>query len=98
MKFTKDDKMLASCSKDHIIIWNFELKTIHKKLTDQNSWIVSLDFSVDEKFLATGSYNNSLFIWNFKSLEVQKIIKFKSKVVNLRYSPNGKHLIVGING
>ncbi len=57
-----------------------------------------LDFSITGEQLAIGHDDNNLTILDLENFQIKKNIQFQSFVYNLRYSPNGNDLIVGING
>ena len=48
--------------------------------------------------MASGSFDNNVIIWDIKRNEAIKTISFLGYIYSLKYSPNKKDLIVGVDG
>ena len=57
--------------------------------------INGVDFSPDGKFIATGSADETLKIWSYKSGDLIKTIKTSHRINTVKYSPDGKYLLSG---
>jgi len=72
---SKSGRYIASGQSTHmgfqadVIVWDFETRSLKHRLTLHNVKIQSLDFSADERFLATlgGPDDNNVVIWDVES-------------------------------
>jgi WD40 repeat protein len=55
--------ILATGGKDGVILWNLEEGKMLTRLRESNGWIQSLAFSPNGRYLATGSYDSVVRIW-----------------------------------
>ncbi|MEE0917046.1 MAG: TIR domain-containing protein, partial [Bacteroidales bacterium] len=70
--------------------------TCIKTLTGHNYSVNSVSWSPDGKYLASGSSDNTVIIWDAKSGQSLKILKgHSSKVWSVCWSPDGKYLASG---
>src|SRR6185369_3020726 len=68
--FSRDGKLLASCSSDNTIkIWDVATQNELRTLTGHTAGIESLDFSPDGRLLASASDDGSTFLWDTKTGE-----------------------------
>lgn len=95
VSFSPRGDLVASCSKDTIKIWDFyNEKCIHTLFEDGS--VLSVAFSPDGKFLASGSWNKKIKIWDIHT--VKSIIVFNGTennfhaVNSLSFSPCGRFL------
>ncbi|KAG2070974.1 WD40 repeat-like protein [Suillus decipiens] len=66
-----------------------------KVIKVHTDWILSLDFSLDDEILATGSYDSTARLWNTKTWQEQgNSIQCGDLVYCVRYSPSGEHLAI----
>ncbi len=61
---------------------------------DDDFFSENIAFSNDDKYLVAGADSN-VYIWDTKSYKVVKKIELKNEVSAVRFSHNGKYLIVG---
>ncbi len=53
-------------------------------------------FSLDGRYLASGSYDSTIKLWNIGSQKELSILKGHSdEVISVKFSNNGKHLVSG---
>ena len=72
--------------------WDYSLKTI----TEHSKYVNSVCWSPDGKYLASGSGDETLIIWNANSGQRLKTLKGHSESVrSVCWSPDGKHLASG---
>ncbi|MDJ0509157.1 MAG: TIR domain-containing protein [Crocosphaera sp.] len=93
MAFNPKEKMLAISSKDgYISLWNDQEQLIRKWQAHRQS-ILSVSFSHDGKYLATGSWDGTARLWDVKTGE--KLAQFTSDagpVFSVAFSPNNQCL------
>jgi len=106
--FRSDDKRLASASDDGTIkLWAFSRKKglwgswinrweIIKTFNNPGgSAVLAVTYSPDDPFLAAGSMDGFVRIWNSETGKKVKTLKLQSRANTVAYSPNGKHLASG---
>ena len=72
--------------------WDYSLKT----LTGHSKYVYSVAASPDGKYLASGSYDKTLIIWDAKSGEKLQTLEGHSIFVkSVSWSPDGKYLASG---
>lgn len=70
-------------------------RSIHT-ITGHSKTVVGIAVSKDGKWLATGSADNSIIIWNADTYQqIRKIESHKGQVTTLDFSPDGRSLISG---
>jgi WD40 repeat protein/TolB-like protein len=65
------------------------------KLEGHLESVVSISFSPDGRFLATGSYDHSVRLWDIKKLEEIATIPLKGRAYSVDFSPDGRWLTAG---
>ena len=70
--------------------------TCLKTLKGHSDWVESVSWSPDGKYLASGSYDDTVIIWDAKSGEKLKTLEGHSSYVNsVSWSPDGRYLASG---
>ena len=97
-KFSTSGELLATAGDDaKIFLWHFKKHDffLENKITldDHTAKIVDIDFSEDEQFLASASWDHTIKIWNIKTGKVVKSIEGHNGPVNsVKFSDNGQYL------
>jgi WD40 repeat protein len=94
---SRDGQLIASGGQDgELIAWDGDTgEPLTEVITVHTDWILSLDFSPDDKMLATGSYDRTARLWNTKTWQEQgNSIQCGNLVRCVRYSPSGEHLAI----
>lgn len=69
---------------------------VGKVVNAKHPWIRSLTWSPDDTYLAAGSADNSITVWDVRSAKLlQTMVKHSSYVRSLAWSPDGKLLASG---
>ena len=91
--------MFAAASDDRTVgLWDFEKRSILKRLEGHSSWVYCLDFSNCGGYIVSGGRDRRLIIWSTKKLEEVKRVQFKGLVRNAKFQPNGQNLAVSVGG
>ncbi len=65
-------------------------------LKNHSNWVKSVAFSPDGKYLASGSYDNTVKLWSVESQkEVVTLQGHSDWVTSVAFSPDGKYLASG---
>lgn len=104
LKFSRDGKYLVSCGSDFKInvwetySWIRKLQIISKNDQFANNSLTAIDISPNSRFLATGSANGNLNVWDLSSGNlVTSLSTLSSKIGVLEFSPDGKYLAASNN-
>jgi len=103
---TTGKTLMVSSSGDNILrVWNLdqrnELSKLEGKLQDQDANITASAFSQDGKYLALGSVNGIVRVWEVASgakvseLRGHLSAEFDGQIQHISFSPDGKHLVTG---
>ena len=76
---SKIDTHIISASSIEIIIWNYSLRNIEKKIEMQNIKINSFALSTNESFIITSLTNDTLKLWNLQDHYSPKDLQAHSK-------------------
>ena len=98
ISISPDKKILAVGTKeDTIHLWRIPDRERFASFSSNSiSSIYSLDFSLDGEYLAAGSSNGSVHLWEVSSgNEVYRLNDHPGRVIRLRFTPLGDHLVVG---
>jgi len=91
--FHPDSKLLVAGSRSSLRVWNVSvpaIATLVKKITTP---IYSVTFSPDGKWLAAGSDDNTVKVWDIKNWKPKALVG--SAVNSVAFSPDGKYLATG---
>jgi WD40 repeat protein len=78
-----------------IQLWDLQTKRSTAILRGHTDFTVALAFSPDGKTLASGSYDNSLTLWDVSTGKVERMLKHPPGVMAVAFSPDGKQLMSG---
>jgi len=95
--FSRDEKLLASGSRDNTIkLWDVEAGRELKTLSGHIGWVTALAFSPDGKQLVSGSRDNTIRLWDVASGKALNTFTGHSGSVEwVAFSPDGKRVISG---
>ncbi|KAM3104714.1 TIR domain-containing protein, partial [Phormidesmis sp. 146-33] len=65
------------------------------RMKGHRGWVHSVSFSPDGKTLATGSYDNTVKLWDLQGRELQTLKGHSERVNSVSFSPDGKTLATG---
>jgi WD40 repeat protein len=71
-------------------------KSERNRLEGHDNWVTSVSFSPDGKTLVSGSYDNTIKLWNVETGKEIRTLKGHDNSVNsVNFSPDGKTLVSG---
>ncbi|KRX07949.1 WD40-repeat-containing domain [Pseudocohnilembus persalinus] len=86
--FSADGKMVASASQEWVKIWSLETEKKITQFQAHDDWITCLQFSYDNQFLASSSWDNSVRIWDIQNGKmVNSYIEHQAVVTYIAFSP-----------
>ena len=84
-----------------IRLWNLDnpddLETTRYLLTDHEDWVTSLAFSPDGSWLASGSLDRTVRLWDMENIETtsRTLNGHEGWVSSVTFSPDGRWLVSG---
>ena len=91
--FSPRGKLLAVVGEDHGAVFDLERKKELFRCGVKGRTILALAFSHDGKWLATGSNDNLIYIWDLQSASATGVLRgHMSGVVGLAFSPDNRTL------
>ncbi len=91
--FLSQDK-LVSVSYDHTgIIWDWKSNRISKKLEAHTDRVSGVACSPDGKYIVTGGYDNTIYLWDNKGKMVKKLYEAEDPIYTMAFSESGKYLV-----
>ncbi len=93
--FSPDGRFLAVASS--IGVWLYDAKTFDEvRLLESDRWLTSLAFSPDGSMLASGSYDDTIKLWDTRSYkEIATLKGHTDSVRSVSFSPDGSLLASG---
>jgi len=76
-----NDDLIASSSREEIMIWNYKNVELHMILSAHHSHVITL-IKLDDNIIASGSINGSIDMWNYKTGKLQKSLRLGSETFN----------------
>lgn len=93
VKFSNDDKILACSDSSYIKIYKTDDFTEVASLQGHKTDVYALDFSPDSNFLASGSSDGIIILWEIKSFQLEyTFLGHEDFVDSVRFSPNSEKL------
>lgn len=96
LRFSPDDRILASAAGSDINLFDTQTGTFIKKLAKHDAAVNALAFSADGRLLASGSDDRTAIIWQVDSGKSKHVLKGHDQTVRaVAFSPDGKLLASG---
>jgi WD40 repeat protein len=92
--YSPDGKLLAACDSKQLKVYEADSGELLMSLSGHEQDVLSVTFSVDGKYLATGSGDTLVRIWDIEGGKLLHILEGHSaEVGGLAFSPDGKLLL-----
>ena len=92
--YSPDGKHLAACDSNQVKVYDPASGELIMTLSRHEKDVISVAFSLDGKYLATGSVDSSVHIWDASNGDLLRTLKGHSaEVGGLAFSPDGKLLL-----
>lgn len=88
------DKLVAGLDNDSIGIWDIETGNLIKKATGHKQQVKIVEFSKDEKTIASGGFDGIINVWDADSLKVKVSKQVEGNIMLLNHSDDNKYLEV----
>ena len=96
LRFSPDDRILASAAGNDINLFDVRNSTLIKKLTKHDAVVNAVAFSASGRLLASGSDDRTAIIWDTDSGKSKHILKGHDQTVRaVAFSPDGSLLASG---
>ncbi len=90
IKFSPDNKTIASASRKTIKVWN-EKGQILQKMKGHKNTIASLSFSPDGNIIASGSHDGSIKLWSLDGRKLRTLNERSGdRILSVCFNQNGK--------
>ena len=94
VKFSPDGKTFASGSRLGVYLWDTDTGELAMELGHHDGLVTALDFSVDGKYLVSGSHDKSIVYWDTKNGKRIRTLKGHEGAISA-LSQNKNHLFSG---
>jgi len=92
--YSPDGKLVAACDSNQLKVYDPSSDKFLMALSGHEGEVISVTFSLDGKYLATGSVDATVRIWNASDGELVRVLEGHSAAVGgLAFSPDGKLLL-----
>ena len=97
--FQPNGNLIASGDKDgNLVIYDYIAKKVLKTIDAHKDALTILCFNPEGDKLVSGSEDNFVRIWDIASGNLINEIKLKNDILELKFTPDGKNIVVGTTG
>ena len=97
--FQPNGNLIASGDKEgNLVIYDYIVKKHLKTIDAHKDALTILCFNPEGDKLVTGSEDNFVRIWDIASGNLINEIKLKNDILELKFTPDGKNIVVGTTG
>ena len=97
--FQPNGNLIASGDKDgKLVIYDYIAKKVLKTIDAHKDALTTLCFNPEGDKLVSGSEDNFVRIWDIASGNLINEIKLKNDILELKFTPDGKNIVVGTTG
>ncbi|MGK7881377.1 MAG: hypothetical protein AB4060_14965 [Crocosphaera sp.] len=100
MAVSSDGQYLVFGSYKTVKLWDVQSQTLIDTFKGHQGWVTSIAFSPDNKHIVSGSYDNTIKLWDWDINSKKLIHTFEGHedwVNSVAFSPDGKYLVSGSN-
>ena len=96
IRISNNSKILLIAVKNILFLWDLEKRILIKEFNEQKGDILSVNFSKDDKYFASGSISGDVYIYN---LELKKVVlklpRHKDFITDIEFDETGNFLYAG---